>query len=117
LTPRQIENVLRIFIHHMLAEEIQRELSPNWLDATLFLIALGVHDKEEYQNLGQGKTLAKNLCDFLRNLPFDWSDSKWKSTVVLILAFNLRQWDDVNDMQTVEIYKSIREHKKLYGKI
>ena len=112
LTPRQIENVLRIFIHHLLAEEMRlNNKAANWLDATLFLIALGVHDKEKYQKLGEGKAMAKDIYDYLRDLPFDWNDPKLNNIVVLTLAFNLRRWDDVNDMQTVQIYKSIREYE------
>lgn len=120
LTARQIESVLRIFIHHMLAEEMQREWNPAWLDATLFLldatlflIALGVSDREKYQELGEGKAMAKDMYTYLRSLPFDWNDRKSNNIVVLALAFNLRQWDDVNDGQTVQIYQSIRDKNHL----
>jgi hypothetical protein len=117
LTPRQIENVLRIFIHHLLVEENKMVGNSTWLDATLFLIALGVSDRQKYQHLGEGKAFVKDMYDYLSDLSFDKNNGKldYYIAITVLSAFNLRQNDRKNDEQTAALYKSIIDHNKDFG--
>ena len=117
LTPRQIENVLRIFVHHLLVEENKMVGNSTWLDATLFLIALGVSDRQKYQHLGEGRAFVKDIYDYLSDLSFDKNKGKldYYIAITVLSAFNLRQNDRKNDEQTAALFKSISDNNKDWG--
>ncbi len=108
LVPRQIEDLVRIFVHLMHIEKNSQPALPSWAKAAIFLIAVRIKNKKIYQKIGSEKISAQELYNEILSL-YSIKDQEGKlphQQMRIILAFNLRNGDKINDEQTKGIFMS-----------
>lgn len=100
-TPRQIENIFRVFSQFMAVEREQKILT-SWAEGAILLIALFVYDQEIYKSVGQGTISPHELEEHVRSLNYGSNDQITKRRYLLytFFAFSISSQDQ-NKLNTL----------------
>lgn len=92
-TPRQIEYLFRIFSQLMSVTKLDQELKPNWVQASVLLIAIFINKISLYHRIGKGDCLPRELFDYLKKLNFSEYENNHKKRMIIIRALGFLMRD------------------------